>query len=411
MVAFSDYRGGASKAVHRFNRTLKNIDYPCEMIVVEKHLDSSVGPNKSQFLVHFIKRIIAFSLLKLQFSKTSVKHSLNLFSSSFVLSKLKYKTNIHFHWINNETISLFQLAKLFHKKKCIITLHDEWFYAGSEHYIDDFTQKDLRFIEGYKFFNCMEKGLSWNFIIWRLKVYLFSNLSNVIFTVPSNWMRGRAKESRILKNAQITVIPNIIPTDTFKPNIRVEKQLYSKEVFVIVFGAVNGVGTLIKGGDLLVQALKAFSETLTDNQRKFIKLISFGSKELDFPNVGFDIYNAGFISSPEHLAEIYCQASLVVVPSRAESFGQVAAESLACGTPVVAFDYSGLRDIIDHKINGYLATPFDVNSLVTGFKWIYDLDEPQRIKIMDECVLKINRCFTEKVVMDKLLNLYKEQFE
>jgi D-inositol-3-phosphate glycosyltransferase len=47
-------------------------------------------------------------------------------------------------------------------------------------------------------------------------------------------------------------------------------------------------------------------------------------------------------------------ADVTLVPSRAESFGLVALESSACGTPVVASDVGGLTTLIDQGVTGYL---------------------------------------------------------
>ena len=47
-------------------------------------------------------------------------------------------------------------------------------------------------------------------------------------------------------------------------------------------------------------------------------------------------------------------------------------ESLACGTPVVAFDIGGNGDMITHKYNGYLAT--NPSDLAQGIKWILAQD-------------------------------------
>ncbi len=64
---------------------------------------------------------------------------------------------------------------------------------------------------------------------------------------------------------------------------------------------------------------------------------------------------------PHELLSTYYRASDVgLVPSRSESFGLVALEAAACGTPVVASDVGGLRSLIDHGRTGYLvdeATP------------------------------------------------------
>ncbi len=62
----------------------------------------------------------------------------------------------------------------------------------------------------------------------------------------------------------------------------------------------------------------------------------------------------------ELLSTFYRAADVCLVPSRSESFGLVALEAAACGTPVVASDVGGLRSLIDHGRTGFLvdeATP------------------------------------------------------
>jgi D-inositol-3-phosphate glycosyltransferase len=54
------------------------------------------------------------------------------------------------------------------------------------------------------------------------------------------------------------------------------------------------------------------------------------------------------------LADFYRAAEAVLVPSRSESFGLVALESQACGTPVVAAATGGLRYVVDNEETGFL---------------------------------------------------------
>lgn len=79
------------------------------------------------------------------------------------------------------------------------------------------------------------------------------------------------------------------------------------------------------------------------------------------------------IPHPE-LARAYRSATLTVMPSRTESFGLVALESEACGTPVVGSDVGGLRTAIRDGVTGLLAPVGDVDAFATSIARI--LDEP-----------------------------------
>jgi D-inositol-3-phosphate glycosyltransferase len=69
----------------------------------------------------------------------------------------------------------------------------------------------------------------------------------------------------------------------------------------------------------------------------------------------------------ERLARFYRAVDVCLVPSRSESFGLVALEAAACGTPVVAAAVGGLRSLIDDGVTGFLVEgrePADFASLV-----------------------------------------------
>jgi glycosyltransferase involved in cell wall biosynthesis len=57
----------------------------------------------------------------------------------------------------------------------------------------------------------------------------------------------------------------------------------------------------------------------------------------------------------ERLAEAYCAADVLVLPSRFDTFGNVVVQALSCGLPAVVYDDKGPRDIVVDGVCGYVA--------------------------------------------------------
>jgi glycosyltransferase involved in cell wall biosynthesis len=64
-----------------------------------------------------------------------------------------------------------------------------------------------------------------------------------------------------------------------------------------------------------------------------------------------------------------------VVPSRQENLPQSGTEAQACGCPVVAFNCTGLPDVVEHKKTGYLAEAYSNIDLAAGIAWVFENDE------------------------------------
>jgi D-inositol-3-phosphate glycosyltransferase len=68
----------------------------------------------------------------------------------------------------------------------------------------------------------------------------------------------------------------------------------------------------------------------------------------------------------EELPLYYNAADLCLIPSLYESFGLVAVEAMACGTPVVASQVGGLRFSVEHEVSGLHVPPDDAEALAVA---------------------------------------------
>ncbi|HEY9752196.1 MAG TPA: glycosyltransferase, partial [Coleofasciculaceae cyanobacterium] len=172
---------------------------------------------------------------------------------------------------------------------------------------------------------------------------------------------------------------------------------------LILFGALRATQDKRKGFHLLCSALKQLSNTEWQDK---IEVVVFGSSAPAEPiDIGFKTHYLGHLQDDVTLVMAYSAASVMIVPSLQEAFGQTASEAMACGTPVVSFDQTGVSDVVDHQLNGYLARPFEVNDLVHGIAWV--LEDCERYgRLCRQSRTKVEQEFSFSQQADRYLRLY-----
>jgi D-inositol-3-phosphate glycosyltransferase len=104
------------------------------------------------------------------------------------------------------------------------------------------------------------------------------------------------------------------------------------------------------------------------------------------------------------LADWYRAADITVVPSHSESFGLVAVESQACGTPVVAAAVGGLHTAIRDGESGVLVQGHDPADYA---RVLLDLlDAPRRLRQMSRAAVRHGAAFGWQATVDRLLEIY-----
>lgn len=119
------------------------------------------------------------------------------------------------------------------------------------------------------------------------------------------------------------------------------------------------------------------------------------------------LQDTAHINAPtSHIGKEYAGSSMLVMSSHYEGFPMVMIEAMACGLPVVTFDYKcGPRDIIDHGENGLIVPDGDINGLATAMMALMD-DEALR-KRMGENAKRVVERYSEEKVMKKWVEVFE----
>jgi D-inositol-3-phosphate glycosyltransferase len=115
-----------------------------------------------------------------------------------------------------------------------------------------------------------------------------------------------------------------------------------------------------------------------------------------------------FIAPQPHelLSSYYRAADVCIVPSRSESFGLVALEAAACGTPVVASAVGGLTTLVDHGHTGYLVDDPDPVAYAAAVRRVFD--EPLAAERLSTASVLRARRYTWRAAARTLVELHDE---
>ena len=397
-INYSDIKGGAAIAVKRIHDAQKKIDVDSKIVVAEKYLDHKdvIGP-KSTFeevkwkILNSINRKIG----NLEKKERYDSNSYNLIPNNFVKKINRISCDIiNLHWIGNNLIPINDLKKI--NKPIVWTLHDMWAYTGSEHYT-----KSLRFIEGYNKYNKPKELSGYDFekYCWDLKKKNYPENLSIIAT--SNWQLNNAKKSFLFKNKKILKIPLPIDFNFWKPmkkNIARNILNISENKKVILIGSEK-IDLERKGYNLIESILN-----IVDDSNSLLIVFGRNCKKIGKINKFDKIYFEEISPNSQDLKILYSACDLFLAPSIQESFGQTVLEAASCCLPSICFENNGISEIIDHKINGYLAKEGDTEDFARGIDWCL-----QNLKQEDmEKNLKVLKArFSYEIIAEEYKKFYR----
>lgn len=309
---------------------------------------------------------------------------------------------VNFHRIP-DVISYLSLPGLTRDKPGVYTLADMWGFTG--HCRNSLDCERWKTGCGKCPMAHMPPAIKHDFtgLQWKLKKSAYAR-SNITVVAPSSWLAELARES-ILGRFPIHHIPNGIDTDLYRPKDRDEARstLGIPAGKTVLMCMAQNFERFQKGSDLLIKALEFLPESL----KRDLVLLTLGDNIGDIATrSGLASINLGYVSDDAIKTSAFSAADLFLFPSRAEIFPNVALESLACSTPIVAFNTCGIPDIVRHDVTGHLAEPENPREFYQGMMRLLE-DRALREKLGRQGRETVVNEFRFELVVRKYIDLYE----
>lgn len=364
----TDEEGGAAKAALRLHKSLLAAGNDSRILVDYKTSDlTSVATLFDRKCTWRSLLLVGINGLE---DRSSFQYLLPRPRSLICHPWLQTADLVHLHNIHGGYLSLNVLPKLSKRFRVVWTLHDMWPLTGHCGYSYDCE----RWKEGcgscpyLKAYPPMRRDRT--YLLWKIKKRLYAE-SRLVVVSPSQWLCKKIRESPLMGQFPVHHIPYGLDLNLFRPldQAAARRSLnLPLDLPLILFGAAYATEER-KGYAFLYEAL----QLLLRKGHYQAGLITFGSRsgEVQFsPEIRrFDF---GPVADETIMMQLYSASDLTVCPSLADNLPLAVLESMACGTPVVAFDVGGISEAIEHLKTGFLSRLGDASDLARGIVTILE---------------------------------------
>ena len=271
--------------------------------------------------------------------------------------------NIHGYYLHYPTLMKYLAYE--YKGKIIWTFHDLWPITGHCAYYSAVNCD--KWMTGCN--HCPNKkrypvslGLDGSRKNYEIKKELFTSLSNLTITVPSEWMASQVRQS-FMGKYPVEVIHNGIDTAVFDHNRLIadldiesnkcaDETAYSDKKILL---SVASIWDERKG----LKDLVALSDKLSDDY----VMVIVGLSKHQISRLPKGVIGITRTENIEELVSLYSRAHIFINPSLEESFSLVTVEALSCGCPCIVLDTSAVAELVNddngvvlhsHKPEDYL---------------------------------------------------------
>jgi glycosyltransferase involved in cell wall biosynthesis len=411
-VASSDCDGGAARAAYRLHAGLMELGQDSQMFVAHKvSHDRAVkqfDPSSDSMsrLLSLIKRTrIARALQKARLQSASEASMFSDDRSSFpadAWNQCPAADVLNLHWVSGflDYDSFFRWLP--EEKPLVWTLHDMNPFTGGCHFDASCGQFVERCGACPQLGSANDNDLSRQ--IWRRKQAALARLrqDQLHVVTPSRWLGEESKRSSLFGRFQHSVIPNGLDTEIFQPRDRRlmrEAPGIPPQSKMILFTA-RSVADPRKGLDWLARSLEGSASGLQ------MCLVSLGSGEF-ITTASIPHRHVDAILDDQLLSCMYSAADVFVAPSLQDNLPNTVLESMACGTPVIAFAAGGIPDAVRQDETGLTVPVADSVALQKAIVGLLRNDS-MRAEMSANCRKVAVQEYDLKIQAQRYMNLYTQ---
>ena len=168
------------------------------------------------------------------------------------------------------------------------------------------------------------------------------------------------------RSARVITVPSQWVAETFRRDMRIEPEVIGHGIEINFPNPVSSIPDDPKAAYILwnknrVDGVCDVTPALELAKRGLPIVSTFGNPKIMQRVTG--------VLPHSEMTELVANAGMYLATTK-ETFGIGTLEALKAGVPVLGYAWGGNLDIIQHKVNGYLAKPGDIDDLVTGYNWI-----------------------------------------
>lgn len=405
MVGDADKGGGAAIAAHRLCAQLLKNGHHVNRFVVRKVGDEATTHACGE-LSWFWKKLLG------GLWRAGLRENHDRLSRWFFSERMVEKVNafgpdlVNVHNIHAAGLSVDLLPRLSPDGRTpfVWTLHDMWAMTGHCAYSYDCDRfagecnESCPYPDEYPAMRASRIQES-----YELRKRVYARMPNLVFVTPSRWLAGEAAKG-ILAGHPVSVIPNGIDLTVYFP----ENKGNARKML----GLPTGKTILLTGAAHLKDKRKGMS-LLVDSLRNLPShwncvLMTFGRTvgNSAVREAAVEVREMGQVDEVDRQRLLYSAADAFVLPTLADNLPNVLIESIACGTPCVAFDVGGVSEVVRPGETGFLGRPKDPDDLARKLKELATLPPERSAALAASCRRVAEREYSRELQAERYEELF-----